>query len=647
MKQEILRACFPVAICLSVILLLASDQTHGLGISEESEESNTTCCSSHLSKVRQSNQVINGDRLFSRNSGSSEALNSFVDIPMSSEFVDNTTCRAWFTPGNDTSCECGSSLGGIVECNKTSGKVSLLKCYLMTLNVNGSMLVVGRCLYGCVGTKYADTYYPLPSNSSELNDFCRSYNREGQLCGRCEKGFALPVYSYDLSCVNCTSTSHRASNWMKYIAVSFLPLTLFFIIIVTCRVSVTSGVMNAFLLLSQTLSLPAITRIYSLSYYSRSNTEFHTAAVAFTLCSMWNLDFFRFLYPPFCLHPKTTTLQILALDYVTAVYPLVLLVVVYLLVKLHDSNFKVIVCLWRPFHRCFVHFRRDWNIKSSLIDSFATFLLLSYTKFLSVSFDLLTPVPIFNIDGGTLSKWYLYWDGTVEFFGSEHLLYAILAVTVVIIFNIIPMLLLCLYPCKCFQKCLNHCKFRNQILHIFMDAFQGCYKDGTNGSRDCRWFAGLYLFFRILIMVILAATISQFFLPLIGCVALVSLLLTAAFQPYKTNVHNRINIFFLLVIVFIVIAAMARFLALSETVRFKHLSGVMLLISFSIPGIYIVGVILYKLFANRMWIQKLYRRSCRMCIKPEDEDFERILPERMVNADECATLLAHPMKVNT
>ena len=453
------------------------------------------------------------------------------------------------------------------------------------------------------------------------------------------------MYSYNLSCVNCTN--HYASNWIKYSAVSLLPPTLFFIFIVTCRVRVASGLMNAFLLICQLISLPAITRSYSLSlesYYGSGSTVFRTAAISLTFYSMWNLDFFRALFPPFCLHPGTTALQIIALDYVVAVYPLVLLVVVYLFVKLHDSNCKFIVCLWRPFHKCFVYFRKDWNIKTSLIDSFATFLLLSYMKFLSISCDLLSPVLIFNIKGETLSKYYLYWDGTIEFFGSEHLPFAILALAVVIIFNILPLLLMCLYPCRWFQKCLNHCKFQNQVLHIFMDAFQGCYKDGTNGSCDCRWFAGLYLFCRILIMVFLCVTLSKFFLPLVGCVVLFLLLLTAVLQPYKANIHNRINIVFLLMIVFFVISSMAHFLARSETVRFKKFAIFMLILSFSIPVIYIVGVILYKLFAHRMWVQKLYQKLCRICIKPKEED---LLPERMVNADECAVLLADPMEVNT
>ena len=432
MKQEVVRVFFAVAICPSVILLLASDHTHGLSISVESEKSspcslNGIYCSGHRSKVGQFNQVLtNGKEQFSADR---KALNSSVDIAISSKFVENNTCTStWLTP-TSTGCECGSSLGGKVECNSSSGNVYLLACYLMTYSIDESMLVVGRSLFGCGKGVYP--YYRLPSNTSKLNDFlCSKYHRRGQLCGRCEEEYAPPVYSYNLSCVKCTD--HYANNWMKYLAVSLLPLTLFFIIIVTCRISVTSGVMNAFILLSQTISLPVISRTrYSLGLYNYGPAVSLLYSFCITLYGMWNLDFFRVLYPQFCLHPGTSTIQIIALDYVIAVYPLVLLMVAFLIVKLHDSKF---ISLWSPFHRCFVHFRNDLNIKTSLIDAFATFLILSYMKFLSVTFELLTPVRISNMYGLIQSKQYLYWDGTIRYFGSEHLPYAILALTVAIIF---------------------------------------------------------------------------------------------------------------------------------------------------------------------------------------------------------------------
>ena len=148
-------------------------------------------------------------------------------------------------------------------------------------------------------------------------------------------------------------------------------------------------------------------------------------------------------------------------------------------------------------------------------------------------------------------------------------------------------------------------------------------------------------------MILVGLTNTRFFLPLVGCAVLVLLLLTAVLQPYKANAHNRINIVFLILTVFIIISAMAITLALSDTVQAKHFANALFVLSLFFPGIYDVGIILHKLFAHRLWVQNLYKKVCKVCIKRKEEDFERLLPERMVNVDECAALLADPMEVNT
>ena len=292
---------FAVAVCLSVVLVC--DGTDGREINMEIEDASSSsssgsCCSNQHSKVYQSDQVFG-----------SEVLNGSrsIDISMTAECMENTTCTAtWLRPNpssNCTSCECGSSLGGLVECDSSSEKVSLLQCYCMTFSIDESMLVVGLCVYTCVRR----FRYPLASNTSQLDELCSRYNREGQLCGRCKDGFALPVYSYNFSCISCES--HYAYNWVKYVAASFFPLTLFFIVIVTFRVRVTSGHMNAFLLMSQTISLPALSRELLLEYEHQcisGSINFYTGAVyvLISFYGIWNLDFFRLLYPTFCLHPK-------------------------------------------------------------------------------------------------------------------------------------------------------------------------------------------------------------------------------------------------------------------------------------------------------------------------------------------------------
>ena len=68
------------------------------------------------------------------------------------------------------------------------------------------------------------------------------------------------------------------------------------------------------------------------------------------------------------------------------------------------------------------------NIRTSLIDAFATFILLSCVKFLSVTFDLLAPTSLYNSYGDTLDQYRLYYDPTVELFDEQHLPYGLIAI---------------------------------------------------------------------------------------------------------------------------------------------------------------------------------------------------------------------------
>ena len=85
---------------------------------------------------------------------------------------------------------------------------------------------------------------------------------------------------------------------------------------------------------------------------------------------------------------------------------------------------------------------------------FVLFSCFRMSKILDTSLNLLTPVQVVNMTGHVVDI--MYYDASVEFFGLEHLPYAILAICMCIIFNIIPLILLCLYPCRRFQSCLNY-----------------------------------------------------------------------------------------------------------------------------------------------------------------------------------------------
>ncbi len=106
-----------------------------------------------------------------------------------------------------------------------------------------------------------------------------------------------------------------------------------------------------------------------------------------------NLYFLRTLMPPVCLN-NISTLQVLTLDYAVAVYPLGLVVLTYMLIQLHARGCMPLVVLWLPFRRCHV---RSANANTTIIDVFASFLVPSYMKLLSVSTDLLMPTQIYTV----------------------------------------------------------------------------------------------------------------------------------------------------------------------------------------------------------------------------------------------------------
>ena len=370
-------------------------------------------------------------------------------------------------------------------------------CYCMTHDEDTSTTVVGFCYLMC-SVKHSHssgTYLLKTKDIHQLNQqICGPFNRFGQLCAKCLEGYGFPVYSYSVKCVKC-ERSHLKLNLIKYLCIAFLPLTAFYVIVVVFKISITSGSQVGFILVSQIAGSPIVMRLSGIdSQLQKRRVRLYRSIIS-SFLMIWNLDFFRSVWSPFCLHPEMTAMQVLALDYLIAVYPLFLIFLTYIAVSLHD-RYPIVVKMWRPAYRVFSCIRKEWNIRGSLVQAFATFLILSYVKILNVSFDLLIPIHLKDVKGEYLNHTYLMNNADLVYFGPEHLPYGILAISMLVIFNLLPMILLLLYPCRCFQRCLNVCGVRSHLLHTLMDAFQGCYR---HQPRDCRYFAGIYFGVRIIL----------------------------------------------------------------------------------------------------------------------------------------------------
>ena len=480
-------------------------------------------------------------------------------------------------------------------------------------------------------------YIKLPSNVSSLNEFmCGPLNREGLFCGKCKDGYGTALYSYTLKCSKCWGHGY---GWVLYYFLELFPITVMYFLVVIFHIRATASPLSALVFMSQIVVYTIRLNVPLHMYIENKVTGFPYMAlqVLLVLCGIWSLDFFRSVTPPFCVSSKIKTIHALALEYLVAFYPISLILLTYVGIKLHDNNFGPVVWLWRPFHRHFVFFRRKWDSKASIVNAFTTFLLLSFSKILFVSFTLLFTVHFMN-NLGVRKKCVLYYDPTVECHTLEYSILAAVAICVLVIFILFPTVLLILYPTKLFRRCVSCCGFRRwHALHMFVESFQGQYKDGTNGTRDFRMVSASFLIIRILIIFTflnrnyhtwsLSSQIALF--ASVTCIY-------AIIRPYKFNYMTTVDILILFLV---------EMLSLTTTnSNTKHFTKFVLVstLALLVPHMVLLFYICYELAKKAgitEYLQRKYKllKRCVQVTKCKSQvdieaDFDAgSLPDRMLN----------------
>ena len=527
----------------------------------------------------------------------------------------------------------------MVNCDEVAQTASMQIGYCMTYSNTTSEISVGSCAQ----SYFRNDSYKFTLEVSNLSDqVCGPSNTKGFLCGECQEGFAAsPLLVTTIDCVNCAGTS---SSWIKYLALTYLSITALFIVILTFSVSVISGPVNSFIFFGQVTSANFFNMGNIASVLEAQGTGTFSNRISTTMLAacydIWNLNVFIAFIPPFCLTKHLSSLQAFALEYVRAVYPLILILILYICINLHSHNFKPIVCCWKPFLKCFLRFRRSVNPKTSVIHVFATFMLLSYVKLLFVSGSILSPNYTYNYKGEKLSTVYLHYSPSIKYFHSKHLPFALLSIFVSLTFIAVPPIVLIFYPTSLFQKCLAKCKINSQALRTFVETFQGCYKDGTNGTRDCRYFAGLYFILRI-IAVLLAFTTSQIFISGSAYLYWITALLFTIIQPYKKYTYNIVDAVIFAILGSIYLAIMKNL----ENVNFVgHASNSLLVLTdvlYSLPLLYFIMFgVCWMLNRKTTCAQKLRdHKLLRHFFQDQKESLEdTTVPDRLLNPEEYEAL---------
>ena len=381
--------------------------------------------------------------------------------------------------------------------------------------------------------------------------------RTGRLCGTCSPGYGVPINQLN-KCVHCDQ--HPLPGSVIFILIQLVPVTVVVLMIVIFNIQLTSGFVSGLVFYCQMLSVVypglnlniMVMRYIYASYSLKDNCGYVDHYYITLPSNIFNLNFVAFLVNyPLCITSNMTPLQAISFWYVIPTFPLALLLLVYIWITMYDKGFRCVVTVTQTAHRLLARFWRITNTERSLIHSLFTIYLLCFTQLAATSLQLLHHV-VWSVG----RKWnesdtVFFYDGTVEYFGWPHCIAGISAIIVLVFIVILPMLYIQLYPFKIFHIILEKLHLRYEMLILVGDMFTGPYKNGSNDdSYDYRFFAGLFLIVRIIILCLHFTPGANGFI-LFSQLTIFAILagLITIFRPYRKNIHSAYNVGFLLYLV--------------------------------------------------------------------------------------------------
>ena len=378
----------------------------------------------------------------------------------------------------------------------------------------------------------------------------------GILCGTCDYG--MIINSHTFAC--CTLEEKQATSvpgaWVAWITSQLFLTTVIILAVLLLGFDVVGGTLCSYVFFSQiVLDLNLHTCTSGTTYVVIENIERWYA--------FWSLRF-RYLLPNenLCLPSIFNALYALALDYVFAFSPFILIIIVWIITYGQRKGWRCCQCICKMIDSCLNCLRKvkygdsflTWiSGRFSLAHGIATCLILTYGDLLTISFFILAPaqlnVPsgtdLDDIEGGSLRSLY---SGDFAYFGLPHCFFGIFAIIVVVVFGFLPPLFLMSYPWL--PQLLRMCNikfgdkvegwYQKTVVLNFRDLFQGHFKDNH------RYFAGMWLFYRLILQAIHAfstdcTTCFSFQISF----GMGFLLLHSILQPNKERKYNIFGLFVL------------------------------------------------------------------------------------------------------
>ena len=450
----------------------------------------------------------------------------------------------FFLEGNK--CVCPSkTLPSIQSCNNKTFEATLSHNYWIGYEnnkIDSDNLIYGLCPFtNCL--KYrGNTLYlrTLPQDASTIENETCNENYRGILCSKCKEGYALQYNDHHYYSCRTRDSCRGGRGWLLYIAMEIVPVTIFFVVVMVFNIQFTDGAVNGvifFIQISDTMFIKANGII-------RFQSTADTGLVVYRFFSrIFNLNFFsvdqneRF---SFCLWESASTLDLLAVKYITILYASSLVAVIIALFK---------YCHSKILNRIFARMKRRSAVstKSTIIHGISGFLVICYSECARISFHLITPAGLFSQRNNTLVKRVAFHNGELPYFRGRHLFYTFPACVIILALGVLPPLILISYP-LCYRVLaflkIGETRFSYVLCTFiplekfkpFFDSFQSSFKD------EFRFFSGLYFLYRFITLATFAfsARTDDYFV-IVQVQFAVIFAVHAICQPYKKRWHNILD----------------------------------------------------------------------------------------------------------
>ena len=577
-------------------------------------------------------------------------LQSIADPPIMFQLnVSTLPCPpgAWLTPIRDDesskACECAhvDDTGHLIGITCTKGDhlfvVYRTKGYWVGyLKDYRNWPVTASCPhYFCNNNRAKFGQIKLESEELANCTHICAPNRTGDLCGQCTPGHGIELTSLSYRCVECSTPQWQA--WIEWCVLQLVITTIVVGAILLFGLDVTGGKFASFVFFSQTL-LSLNIHLCQCADDPRGKQTLQNYQLIY---SIWSLRF-RYIIPNFniCLKDTSNVIFTTTVEYVLAIYPFVLIIIVALLAKCcksrcgpHTDTRQRRTSRCNKLHTCLQSFY-SFN-GTFVIHGIATCFVITYCKLTFISLFILAPATInvphnVNDSNGVSSRVWYY--GHWKYFEPPHLYYALVALVFLFVFVILPPIFLMSYPAfpRLVRKCNKHWgdnierfyrKIGGEYIFHLLSIFQNHYKD------NCRFFAGMWFVYRLALDANNAFNQNIWSLFTVQIVlGVLFLLIHAIVQPYKENKYNIIDCCFFALIAFL--SAVASQASQNEDAN-DLLYQIVIFVLLSVPYAYFLITVGYTILAK---IHKKYKGNPRGENEPLLPDQNQVQPNEQQRA---------------